>query len=366
MKIGIDAFGCNHGQSGAGAYLLNFIKNLHDDNDCEFEIFGLEIDRYTYTADNEIPFVSVNINENLRKIRRWHRHKLSAFCRRNKYDAVIFPAAHIVFPGKIKSKSIIILNGVFSVMGDKKEHKAIKKALNYSAMTIAASQYIKDDLVENGFDPQKIKVIHNGIDHKVFFPAADFDSEFVDIKPFAIKRPYFIYCSRLSGPDKKHLELIKAFEIFKKRTNAPHRLVLAGSDGPYSEIIHQSAYDSEYGSEILVTGHFPQESLQKLYCGSTACIFPAVNEGVGLPVTEAMACGVPVLCSNQGALVEMAGMAPLYFDSDNIEEIAVDMQKVVEEKELADLMIQKGFEVSHRSNWDYTVKETIKAVCELK
>ena len=370
MKIGIDAFGCNHGQSGAGSYLLNCIKNIPDkiesSEKCEFELFGLEIDRYTYTADKEIPFVSVNIHENLKVIRRWHRHKLKAFCRRNKYDAVIFPAAHIVLPGKIKSKSVIILNGVFSVMGDRKEHKAIKKALNRSALTIAASQYIKDDLVECGFDSQKITVIHNGIDHKVFFPAADFDTEFVDIKPFAIKRPYFIYSSRLSGPDKKHIELIKAFEIFKKRTNAPHRLVLVGSDGPYAQEIHQAAYDSEYASEIFLTGHFPQSSLQKLYCGSQACIFPAVNEGVGLPVTEAMACGVPVLCSNQGALVEMAGMAPLYFDSDNIEEIAVDMQKVVEDKELSSLMIQKGFEVSHRINWDTTVKETIKAVCELK
>ena len=372
MKIGIDAFGCNHGQSGAGSYLLNCIKNLPEQTDgqCEFELFGLEIDRYTYTANKEMPFVSVNIEENLKAIRRWHKHKLKAFCRKNKYDAVIFPAAHIVLPGKIKSKSIIILNGVYSVLGDKKEHKVIKKALNHCALTIAASQYIKDDLVENGFDSNKISVIHNGIDHKVFFPLADPDSEFVDIKPFAIKRPYFIYSSRLSGPDKKHIELIKAFEIFKKRTNAPHRLVLAGSDGPYAQKIHDFAYDSEYASEILFTGHFPQESLQKLYCGSTACVFPAINEGAGLPVTEAMACGVPVLCSNQGALVEMAGMAPLYFDSDDIEEIAIDMQKVVEDKELSKLMIQKGFEVARRINWESTVKETIKetikAVCELK
>ena len=125
MKIGIDALGCNNGQSGAGSYLLNFIKNLPDKNECEFELFGLEIDRYTYTKNKEMPFVSVNIDENLKAIRRWHKHKLKAFCRKNKYDAVIFPAAHIVLPGKIKSKSIIILNGVYSVLGDKKEQSPL-------------------------------------------------------------------------------------------------------------------------------------------------------------------------------------------------------------------------------------------------
>ena len=363
MKIGIDAFGCAHGQSGAGAYLLNCIKNLPDDG--EYELFGLEIDRYTYTANKEIPFVSVNIDENLKAIRRWHRHKLKAFCRKNKYDAVIFPAAHIVLPGKIKSKSVIILNGVYSSLGNKKEHKSIKKALNRSSLIIAASSYIKDDLIQCGFDSAKIVVVQNGIDHKVFYPLADTDSEFVDIKPFAIKRPYFIYSSRLSGPDKKHVELIKAFEIFKKRTNAPHRLVLVGSDGPYAPVIHDIAYNSEYASEIFITGHFPQESLQKLYCGSTACVFPAVNEGAGLPVTEAMACGVPVLCSNKGALKEMAEDAPLYFDSDNIEEIAVDLQKIVEDKQLAKDMVQKGHEVARRINWENTTRETLKAVCTL-
>ena len=366
MKIGIDSFGCNHGQSGMGAYLLNFIKNIPQDTPFEFELFGLEIDRYTYTADSEIDFSSVRIDDNLRKIRRWHKRRLKKFCKKNKYDAVLFPAASQVLPGRIKTKAILVMNGTYSTITVRKERKRLKKAFKYAALIIAASQYIKDDLIDCGFDSQKIKVIHNGIDHKVFFPVADTDSEFVDIKPFAIKRPYFIYSSRLSGPDKKHIELIKAFEIFKKRTNAPHRLVLVGSDGPYAHQIHKAAYDSEYASEIFLTGHFPQSSLQKLYCGSQACIFPAVNEGVGLPVTEAMACGVPVLCSNQGALVEMAGMAPLYFDSDDIEEIAVDMQKVVEDKELSKLMIQKGFEVSHRINWESTVKETIKAVCELK
>ena len=362
MKIGIDALGCNHGQSGLGSYLLNFIKNIPKNPQCEFELFGLEIDRYTYTADKEITFVSVNVDDNIKAIRRWHRRGLKKFCRKNKYDAVLFPAAAVVLPNKIKSKSVIIMNGTLSSIENKRDKKIFKKTLLHSSLIIAASQFIKDELEEAGFDSDNIKAIHNGIDHKVFFPLADTDYEFVDIKPFAIKRPYFIYSSRLSGSNKKHIELIKAFELFKKRTNYPHRLVLTGSDGSYSQIIHQAAYESEYASEILITGHFPQESLKQLYCGSQACVFPAVNEGSGLPVIEAMACGVPVLCSNQGALVEMAGMAPLYFDSDNIEEIAVDMQKVVEDKELSGLMVQKGYEVSHRITWENTVKETLAAI----
>ena len=362
MKVGIDAFGCNHGQSGTGAYLLNFIKNLPQELPFEIELFGLEIDRYTFTGETEIPFSSVTLDDNMKVIRRWHKRRLKKFCAKNKYDAVLFPAASQVLPGKIKTKSILVMNGTFSTIESHRERKILKKAFKNAVLIIAASQYIKDDLLNSGFNGSKIIAVHNGIDHKIFFPLADIDTEYVDIKPFAIKRPYFIYSSRLSGSNKKHVELIKAFELFKKRTNYPHRLVLTGSDGEYSSVIHKAAYDSEYASEIFITGHFPQESLKKLYCGSQACIFPAVNEGVGLPVIEAMACGVPVLCSDRGALVEMAGMAPLYFDSDNIEEIAIDMQKVVEDNKLTELMIQKGFEVSRRINWENTVKETLEAL----
>ena len=362
MKIGIDSFGCNHGQSGTGAYLLNIVKNIPQDSATKFELFGLEIDRYTYTGDTEIPFSSVTIDDNLKAIRRWHKRRLKIFCKKNKYDAVIFPAAMQVLPRKIKTKSILLINSPYSIIENRKERKLLKKALLRASLIIASSEYVRQDLLESGFGNVKIVAVHYGIDHKVFFPLTDFDSDFIDIKPFAIKRPYFIYSSRLSDSSKKHIELIKAFEIFKKRTNYPHRLVLTGSDGEYTNEIHKAAYDSEYASEILITGHFPQDSLKKLYCGSTACIFPAVNEGVGLPVVEAMACGIPVLCSNQGALMEMAGMAPLYFDSNDVEEIAVDMQKVVEDKELASQMVQKGLEVSRRINWENTIKETLKEI----
>jgi len=365
MKIGIDALGCNHGQSGLGSYLLNFIKNIPKNPQFELELFGLEIDRYIYTTDNEINFVSVNVDDNIKAIRRWHRRGLKKFCRKNKYDVVLFPAAAVVLPNKIKSKAVIIMNGTLSSIENKKDKKVFKKTLLHSNLIITTSKFIKDELEAAGFNSNNIQSIHNGIDHKVFFPLEDTDYEFVDIKPFAIKRPYFIYSSRLSDSNKKHIELIKAFELFKKRTNFPHRLVLTGSDGSYSQKIHQAAYDSEYASEILITGHFPQESLRQLYCGSQACVFPAVNEGSGLPVIEAMACGIPVLCSNKGALPEMGGNAPIYFDSDNAEEIAINLQKIVEDTECAEEMIKKGLAVSGNFNWENTIKETVDAIASL-
>ena len=70
MKVGIDAFGCDHGQSGTGAYLLNFIKNIPQELPFDIELFGLEIDRYTFTGDSEIPFMK-DLWDSIDRMERW-------------------------------------------------------------------------------------------------------------------------------------------------------------------------------------------------------------------------------------------------------------------------------------------------------
>jgi glycosyltransferase involved in cell wall biosynthesis len=246
---------------------------------------------------------------------------------------------------------------------DRKSRRQLKSGILHAHKLIAASNFIKDDLVKLGVSAEKITVIHNGIDHKLFFPMADiFEDEIVDIKPFAIKRPYFVYGSTLSSPEKKHIELIKAFELFKKNTGAPHRLVLAGNDGPYAEEIHKAAFDSQYASDIFLTGFFPHENFARLYGGAVACLFPSVNEGVGLPILEAMACGIPVLCSDKGALKEIGGTAPLYFNSDDIDDIASCLQKITEDKELCNNMITAGIVWAKDFNWEETVNQTLKTI----
>ena len=364
MFVGIDTFGCDHARSGLGSYLLSFIAHLPQNGEHKFELFGLEEDRYTYNPGKEIPFVSPSNKLGLKNERAWHRRHANKFIAKRKYDAVIYPAIENVVPKSFKTESIAIVNFLFSKIiagGNKKQISQVKNTLKKISHIVVASEVLKDDLIKNGVDTSKIKVVHNGIDQKIFYPAIDtlLSQDVVDIKPFAIKRPYFIYASRLAGSEKKHIELIKAFNLFKEKTHAPHRLVLAGADGPSLEQVHKAAFESPFGEDILLTGYFPYESLPKLYGCSDACIFPAVNEGVGLPVLEAMACGVPVLCSNSGSLPEMGGNVPLYFDSDNIEQISSLMEKIVTDKELRKKMVTNGIEWCSAFNWEKTVGETL-------
>ena len=362
MKIGIDTFGCDP-KSGLGSYLINFITNLPQESNIEFELFGLEKDRYTFLLEKDFSFISVNIADKEKALENWHKHKFNKFVRKNNYDVVLFPAAEYFLPAKLKNVTgVAVIKSILTESyKNKKRNKlnSLRKSLQKMQKIVVSTNVIKNDLVKIGICEDNIKVIPDGIDHKLFYPTNELLDEIVDIKPFAIKRPYFVYASSLSSADKKHIELIKAFSIFKKNTGFEHRLVIAGNDGAYSEVVHNAAYNSEFASDIFITGYFPHESFPRLYAGADACVFPSVGEGSGLPVIEAFACGIPVACSDKGALKEISEEAAVYFDSDNVDEIASKMQEIVENKTLREQKVAEGFKKSAEYNWETTVSLTI-------
>ncbi len=370
IKVGIDTFGCDHGRSGLGSCLFYLAANLPtDDENISFELFGSESDRFTFTENNGFPYQAVQLADNPKAEGSWHhRSGIKFFVMKNNYDLVIYPAVSKVFPFTFIKNGIAIVNTVLSSAIEKMSFlhkKLLKHGLKNVKVIIAGTNYIKKDLKKLGIPEEKIRVIYNGIDHKLFYPKVLGDEEAVEVSPFSIKRPYFIYGSKLSDKNKKHIELIKAFEIFKKNTGLPHRLVLAGEDGDYAKEVHKAVFESEFASDIFLTGFFPHESFATLYAGAEACIFPSVNEGIGLPVLEAMACGIPVLCSNAGALKEVGGHAPLYFNSNKPAEIAAAMQKVIEDKDLRDKMTDLGNIQAGKYNWSKTVEELLKIIKEI-
>ena len=81
---------------------------------------------------------------------------------------------------------------------------------------------------------------------------------------------------------------------------------------------------------------------------------------MGLPILEAMATGIPVGCSNAGALPEIGGDAVVYFDADNIIDIACTLEKLATDKKLRENLVKRGFEWSAKFNWENTITKTIE------
>ncbi len=372
MKIGIDVFGCEHGKAGSGSYVTSLVKNLPFDEDCTYELFGHEIDRYTFDpGDGSVSFVGIDIPDNPKAEKVWHTFKLKSFVAKQKYDAVLFPSGSPTGHLSIKVPTVVVVHDIVSNYLQRSVNKIsvglFKRNLKKATKVIAVSHFIRKDLIQLKIKQDKIEVLYDGVDHSIIAQKAseilienNEQEDIAYIQPFAIQRPYITYASRLANKEKKHIELIRAFSEFKKKTGLPHRLVLSGNEEAYAKHIYKELETCEYASDILITGHFPRESFYKLYALSDACVFPSANEGVGLPVIEAMACGVPVACAKKGSLGEIAGDFALYFDPDDNDDFTSAIKTILTDEQLREKLIKEGKEWTKRFSWDKTASKTIE------
>ena len=100
--------------------------------------------------------------------------------------------------------------------------------------------------------------------------------------------------------------------------------------------------------------------LVTLYNQALCYIQPSFYEGFGLPVLEAMACGCPVISSNQSSLPEICGQAAAMFDPYKQGELEKIITKLLKSQKTRDELSVKGIEQAKKFSWEKTTKETIK------
>ncbi|MCX7973228.1 MAG: glycosyltransferase family 4 protein [Candidatus Aminicenantes bacterium] len=183
-------------------------------------------------------------------------------------------------------------------------------------------------------------------------------------RKYGIKAPYILSLSRLNF--RKNLTLlIKAFEILKNEKNMPHQLVIAGIKDVGSEEVRKIAEKSLYYNDIIFTGYVPDEDLAYLYGSAEVFVFLSEYEGFGLPVLEAMACGVPVVTYASTSLPEVAKDAALYVSELNPLSVAEKIRQLFEDADLHLYLKQKGKERAKLFTWEETAKLTLKVYNEI-
>ena len=367
MKIGINVFGVDKdGRSGLGTYFVSLLKKFPEICDHEIEVFGSKSDRYIFNKEINYKYHSLNKKEGSTISKLWNIFSLPSFVKKQKYDVVFYNVSANVTPFVGNAKGVAIVQDIISFtlknIDNVFQKNSLLRSLNSATRIIATSQFIRKDLVSLGIDKEKIDVIHNGLDHSFFYPHTEFEDDVVLINPFSIRRPFFIYASRLSCPEKKHIELIKAFSLFKEKTGAPHRLVLAGAEQRYAKDVQKVVENSPYSSDIFITDYFEHDNLPELYSCADACIFPSVIDGSGLSIIEAISTGIPVLCARAGALQEIAGDSALYCNPDDTEEFASLMQQIIEDKSLRKRLINNGLDRVKLFSWKNTASKTIEVL----
>ncbi|HHT9147190.1 MAG TPA: glycosyltransferase family 4 protein, partial [Candidatus Wunengus sp. YC61] len=113
-------------------------------------------------------------------------------------------------------------------------------------------------------------------------------------------------------------------------------------------------------NSVIFTGYVPDEDLPGIYNLAEIFVYPSKYEGFGLPLLEAMSCGVPVIASNISSIPEVIGNAGILVRSDEPVEFARKIYELLTDKELRAKMSSKGFERIKFFSWEKVAKETLK------
>jgi glycosyltransferase involved in cell wall biosynthesis len=172
-----------------------------------------------------------------------------------------------------------------------------------------------------------------------------------------VPRPYILSVGTLE-PRKNLVRLVRAYRRVAT-TGVPHALVLAGPLGWHRQALMRELALAGPG-DIVLTGRVSSDDIDALYRRADLFVYPAVYEGFGLPVLEAMARGVPTVTSNTTSLPEVAGDAAIGVHPGSIREIAAGMQRVLDDPQLAERLREAGRVRAERFSWDEAARLTLQ------
>jgi alpha-1,3-rhamnosyl/mannosyltransferase len=112
---------------------------------------------------------------------------------------------------------------------------------------------------------------------------------------------------------------------------------------------------------VVFLGYVDDADLEGLYRAATAFAFPSVNEGFGLPLLEAMARDLPVVCANVSAMPEVAGDAALQFDPYSTDEVAEALIRVVGDGALREDLVRRGRARLDAFSWTRSAEGTLES-----
>lgn len=213
------------------------------------------------------------------------------------------------------------------------------------------SEFSKQDLAElYGIDKNKIDVVYNGTDDS-FHPLNEEDKKNVRQK-FSKGNPYFLFVGSIH-PRKNLKNLFLAFNHFKKHSNSSVKLLIAGKT-MWPKGLKEIYESIEAKDDITFLGRVNSKDLRLLTGGALALTYVPFFEGFGIPVIDAMKCGVPVITSNSSSLPEISGGAALLANPNDVKDISKKMETLLKDDDLRKSLIAKGLENVQRFTWEKT------------
>lgn len=368
MKIGIDIRLIGKKRTGDEAVFFNLVKSLAEiKSDDQYFLFTdrdpkkdqelrAEIEKLKL-ADN---FKVIFINSPNRFW--WNLWALPHFLSKNPVD--VFHTQYIApfwlpknvkliltihdisfnfFPQFIKKSDLFFLKTL------------IPRSLKMAAKVIAVSEFTKKEIEKYyHISSKKVIAIYNGVDFELFNKKIT-QTKLEEIrKKYNLPEKFLLYIGTLQP--RKNIPVV--IEALKDLDLA---LVLAGNRKAHNfdPKIDDTIKKNDLSEKVIFPGWIDEEDKPALLQMAAYFVSPSLYEGFGITVIEAMAAGVPVVCSNIPVLREIGSDAALFCDPKNSQEFAENISKILTDENLRNNLIKKGIEIAKNYTWQKNAQKTL-------
>lgn len=221
---------------------------------------------------------------------------------------------------------------------------------------ITVSEHSKKDIVRTyGIEEEKITVTPEGVSED-FYPRPKARAKEI-VRKYGIEGSFILYLGRLQG--RKNLtRLVDAYSRIRK-AGCEEKLVLAGKPDSLFEVTIVRIRDLRLDEYVLLPGYIPQEDVPWFYSAADVFVYPSLYEGFGLPVLEAMACGLPVITSRGSSLEEIVGSAGLIVDPLDESSLADALLRLLGDSELTRELSLAGLKRSADFSREEMARQTV-------
>jgi glycosyltransferase involved in cell wall biosynthesis len=301
----------------------------------------------------------------------WDQVSIPYACWQKKVDVILHPKFTV--PVLAPCKKVMVLHGAGWFKPESRDfwrkvdllyvRYAMPIYCKHASSIISVSQLTTDTF------QQVFHLPHGKVQTVYFGPGKQFrriqDEERLQSvrKKYQLPEKFIFTLSGYDRGDRKNITgILNAYKTHYGRT--PHKLVIGGKD------CHRFKEDyripeTGYGQGIIFTDWIEQEDLPSIYSTADVFLYPSKHEAFPIPITEAMACGTPIITSDANGLREIAGDAALFVDPNDHEEIARALLQALMDDELRTCLSIKALERAQFFSWEKCARTVLQLLEDL-
>lgn len=235
----------------------------------------------------------------------------------------------------------------------------VPKVVKISKAIATVSNYERKRIIDHfGLPPEKVTTVYNAVGEH--FKPIDDEMALQSIRlKYKLPKSYMFFLGN-TDPKKNVRGVMTALKLLKSQNKLPLPLVMPDLDRDYLQRTLQELKATDLKDNIITCGYVPNHELPSIINNATIFLYPSLRESFGIPLLEAMACGVPVITSNTSSMPEVAGDAALFIDPFKPETLAEKIELLMNTPDLRTELKQKGLQRAQQFSWENTAHQMLQ------